>query len=244
MTTLFISDLHLCGHRPEITRLFIDFLHDAAGQTDALYILGDLFEYWVGDDAVSDDQFRDGVAALRDFSARGTPLFVMHGNRDFLMRDGFERATGGRLLPDPHVIDLYGERVLLSHGDALCTADTQYMQFRRTVRSDAWQHDFLAKSFAERNQIVQSYRDISKATTASKSPEIMDVSQSEVVALLRTHRVTRMIHGHTHRPGEHHFDVDGKPAQRVVLGDWYQQGSVLRCDPSHWVLEAMPLRAH
>jgi len=244
MTTLFISDLHLCGHRPDITELFIAFLRREAGQINALYILGDLFEYWVGDDAISDPQFSPVIAAMRAFSAAATPLYVIHGNRDFLMGAAFERASGARLLPDPTVIDLYGESALLTHGDAMCTADTEYMTFRKTVRSVEWQREFLAKTFAERNAIVQSYRDISRASTASKSPDIMDVTASEVIATLRTHKVTRMIHGHTHRPGEHHLEVDGKPGRRVVLGDWYQQGSVLRCDPNHWVLESLPLRPH
>ena len=244
MTTLFISDLHLCGHRPAITGFFNSFLGHEASRADALYILGDLFEYWVGDDAVHDDQFKTIVAAMRTLTTQGTPLFVMHGNRDFLMGRAFEHATGCQLLTDPSVVDLYGTPVLLTHGDAMCTADTQYMEFRKTVRSDAWQRDFLAKSFSERNAIVQSYRDISKASTASKSPDIMDVTPQEVTALMRNHGVTNMIHGHTHRPGEHHFELDGKAARRVVLGDWYEQGSVLRCNPENWTLESLPLRPH
>lgn len=238
-TTLFISDLHLCGQRPTITRLFLDFLAGEARTADALYILGDLFEFWIGDDAAGQDDFRAVVTGLRALTRSGTPVFVMHGNRDFLMGPGFEQATGCRLIADPVRIDLYGQPALLMHGDSLCTADTEYMGFRAMVRSPDWQRDFLAKSLAERNAIFGSYREISKATTLKKKPEIMDVTQHAVEAIMRQHGVHRLIHGHTHRPGEHVFDLDGARARRLVLGDWYEHGSMLRVNAKDWRLEQL-----
>ncbi|MBI5783056.1 MAG: UDP-2,3-diacylglucosamine diphosphatase [Gammaproteobacteria bacterium] len=239
--TLFISDLHLCGVRPAITGLFLDFLKHRARAADALYILGDLFEYWIGDEAVEQKEFHAIVRGLRELTASGTPVFVMHGNRDFLMADGFEKATGCRLLADPSRIDLYDTPTLLMHGDSLCTNDTEYMTFRAKVRSPAWQKEFLGKSVAERDQIVRDFREISKNSTASKKPEIMDVNQKAVEAVMREHGVQRLIHGHTHRPQEHVFTLDGRPARRMVLGDWYEQGSVLRVDAQGWQLESLPL---
>ncbi len=240
-TTLFISDLHLCGARPAITGLFLDFLHRRARASDALYILGDLFEYWIGDEAVEQEEFRSIIRGLRELTASGTPVFVMHGNRDFLMGDGFENATGGRLLEDPAHIDLYGTPTLLMHGDSLCTDDTEYMTFRAQVRNPAWQKEFLGKSVAERDRIVHDFREISKNSTAAKKPEIMDVNQKAVESVMREHRVQRLIHGHTHRPKEHVFNLDGRPARRMVLGDWYEQGSVLQVDAQGWQLESLPL---
>ena len=240
-TTLFISDLHLCGARPAITRLFLDFLRRRARASDALYILGDLFEYWIGDEAVEQQEFRSIIRGLRELTAGGTPVFVMHGNRDFLMGDGFENATGGRLLKDPAHIDLYGTPTLLMHGDSLCTDDTEYMTFRAQVRNPAWQKEFLGKSIVERDRIVHDFREISKNSTATKKPEIMDVNQKAVESVMHAHRVQRLIHGHTHRPKEHVFNLDGRPARRMVLGDWYEQGSVLLVDTQGWQLESLPL---
>jgi UDP-2,3-diacylglucosamine hydrolase len=240
-TTLFISDLHLCGARPAITGLFLDFLRRRARASDALYILGDLFEYWIGDEAVEQEEFSTIIRGLRELTASGTPVFVMHGNRDFLMGDGFETATGIRLLEDPAPIDLYGTPTLLMHGDSLCTDDTEYMTFRAKVRSPAWQKEFLGKSIAERDRIVHDFREISKNSTAAKKPEIMDVNQQAVESIMRENRVQHLIHGHTHRPTEHVFNLDGQPARRMVLGDWYEQGSVLSVDARGWVLEGLPL---
>ena len=240
-TTLFISDLHLCGARPAITGLFLDFLHRRARASDALYILGDLFEFWIGDEAVEQEEFRSIIRGLRELTSSGTPVFVMHGNRDLLMAHDFERATGVRLLNDPTRIDLYGTPTLLMHGDSLCTDDTEYMIFRAKVRSPAFQKEFLGKSVAERDQIIRGYREISKSSTAAKKPEIMDVNQQAVESVMREHRVQRLIHGHTHRPKEQLFNLDGRPARRMVLGDWYEQGSVLRVDAQGWQLESLPL---
>ena len=242
-TTLFISDLHLCDQRPAITRLFLGFLAGEARAADALYILGDLFEFWVGDDATGENEFRRVIDGLAGLTRAGVPLHMMYGNRDFLMRKRFEEVTGGRLILDPLRIELYGEPTLLMHGDLLCTADTDYMKFRAMVRDPAWQGDFLAKSLAERNGIFNNYREISKATTTKKPPEIMDVAQSAVENVMRQHNVRRLIHGHTHRPGEHVFTLDGAPARRMVLGAWYEQGSVLRVDAKGWALGTLPTAA-
>lgn len=243
MSTLFISDLHLCADRPEITELFLGFLRGRARRAEALYILGDLFEYWIGDEAIHQDEFRSMVHGMRDLSASGVALFFIRGNRDFLMGAEFERATGGRMLADPTVADLYGERVLLMHGDTLCTDDAEYMAFRAVVRTETWRREFLAKSVAKRDAMVRSYREISKTATARKKPEIMDVTQQAVETVMRAHGVRRLIHGHTHRPGEHVFDLGGTEVRRMVLGDWYEQGSLLVCDDHGWVLEALALSA-
>jgi len=241
-TTLFISDLHLCGARPVITELFLDFLRQRASQTRALYILGDLFEYWIGDEAAAQPEFRPVIGALHTLAQSGTAVWVMHGNRDFLMGEAFAKASGCRLLDDPTCIDLYGTPTLLTHGDTLCTDDTEYMAFRAVVRTASWQKEFLAKSMQERDAIVRSYREISKSSTANKKPEIMDANQKAVEAIMHAHGVHRMIHGHTHRPREHRFDLDGRSAQRMVLGDWYEQGSVLECNAQGWKLENLPLK--
>ncbi|HYA37190.1 MAG TPA: UDP-2,3-diacylglucosamine diphosphatase [Candidatus Methylomirabilis sp.] len=240
-STLFISDLHLCGARPAITGLFLEFLQRRARAARALYILGDLFEYWIGDEAVEQPEFRPIIDGLRQLTGGGTPVFVMRGNRDFLMGSRFERASGCRLLADPTRIDLHGIPTLMMHGDSLCTDDVEYMQFRMQVRDPAWQKAFLAKPVAEREAIVRNYREISKISTATKKPEIMDANLRAVEAVMREHRVRRMIHGHTHRPREHVFDLDGQTARRMVLGDWYEQGSVLRVDDQGWQLESLPL---
>lgn len=239
--TLFISDLHLCAERPAITALFLRFLRTEARAGQALYILGDLFEFWAGDEAVELEEFRPIVEGMRALSASGVPVYVMHGNRDFLMGAGLERASGCRLLPDPTRIELHGTPVLLMHGDSLCTRDTEYMAFRVIVRDLKWRRDFLAKPLAERETIIREYRKISMATTAAKKPEIMDVTQDAVEEVLRAHRVCHLIHGHTHRPAEHRFTLDGAPATRTVLGDWYEQGSVLRVTQAKQTLETLPL---
>lgn len=241
MSTLFISDLHLCAERPAITALFADFLRRRGATADALYILGDLFEYWIGDEAVSAEAHRPIIEALAALTGAGVPVYVLPGNRDFLLGAGFERATGCRLLADPTLIDLYGTRVLLMHGDSLCTDDVDYQAFRRMVRSESWRREYLAKSLAEREALSRRYRQMSKVATAGKRPEIMDVNAQQVEALMRQFRVHQLIHGHTHRPAQHLFNLDGHRARRTVLGDWYEQGSVLRCDARRWVLQTLSL---
>jgi UDP-2,3-diacylglucosamine hydrolase len=241
MTTLFISDLHLTAARPTINALFFDFLQREASHARALYILGDFFEYWIGDDALDQAEYQPIAKALRAVVAGGTPVHIMRGNRDFLLGDRFAREVGCQLIDDPTVIDLYGMPVLLMHGDTLCTDDVDYLAFRKMTRTERWQRDFLAKPTPERDAIARGHRELSRQSTAQKALEIMDVTQAAVVAAMREHGVRHLIHGHTHRPGEHVFDLDGKPAHRTVLGDWYRQGSVLRSSPAGWSLATLPL---
>lgn len=241
MSTLFISDLHLCPDRPEIINLFLSFLKQNKNKIDALYILGDLLEYWIGDEAVDKPENLNLIAGLRKFSSM-TPLFVMHGNRDFLLGKGFATSTGCSLLPDdPTVIELYGQPVLLMHGDLLCTDDTDYMAFRKMVRDPAWQQAALAKTVEQREQLSRQYREFSKTAMADKKPEIMDVNQQTVEQTMRQYNVNFLIHGHTHRPGRHEFQLDGKSVIRTVLGDWYEQGSVLICDEKNCHLTTLAI---
>jgi UDP-2,3-diacylglucosamine hydrolase len=237
--TLFISDLHLSAERPAITELFLNFLSTEARRARALYILGDLFEYWVGDDAIDVDGYGPAVAGLRALTASGVPVYVMHGNRDFVMGEGFEHASGVKLLPDPTRIELYGVPTLLMHGDSLCTRDTEYMAFRKMTRDPQWLRAALAKPLAERRAMARQYREASQQSTADKAMEIMDVTPSEVENIMRDNRVYRLIHGHTHRPAQHIFTLDGAKAFRTVLGDWYEQGSVLRVTPREQTLDRL-----
>jgi UDP-2,3-diacylglucosamine hydrolase len=235
MTTLFISDLHLDDRRPETTGLLMQFLQNEAGGADALYILGDLFEYWLGDDVPSQcaTQVATALSALKD---SGVPCYFMHGNRDFLLRDTYAGQAGMTLLPEECVVDLYGEQVLLMHGDSLCTDDIPYQQFRTLVRNPAWQDDFLSKTPQDRLHVAMQARDASAEHKDNVDMAIMDVNQAEVVAAFERHGVQKMIHGHTHRPAKHDLEANGKPAQRIVLGDWYTQASVLRVSPGKFEL--------
>ncbi|MDH4134637.1 MAG: UDP-2,3-diacylglucosamine diphosphatase [Gammaproteobacteria bacterium] len=242
MHTLFISDLHLSPERPAISMLFVEFLRTRARTAEALYILGDLFEYWIGDETAGQPELQPLLQALRDLAAAAVPVYVMHGNRDFLLGAGFEKATGCRLLDDPSVIDLYGERTLLMHGDTLCTDDTDYLKFRTMVRNPQWVQMFLAKSIPERLAMAQEVREVSKTAMAGKKPEIMDVHPDAVSTALRQHNVRHLIHGHTHRPDQHALEIDGRTARRTVLGDWYDQGSVLTCSPDGCTLETISLK--
>lgn len=239
MTTLFISDLHLSAERPAITRLFIEFLQTRAPQAEALYILGDLFEVWLGDDMIL-PEYQEALQTMQQLS-RQVPVYVMYGNRDFLMGEEFCRQSGATLLPEPSTIDLYGTPTLLLHGDILCTDDLPYQEFRRMVRDPQWQQALLAKSPEERLALAKQYRETSQLETGSKDEAIMDVNQDAVAQTLRDHELLQMIHGHTHRPAIHEFDLDGQAARRIVLGDWYEQGSVLVCDASGCRLEGLPL---
>lgn len=227
MSTLFISDLHLDASRPQISALFQDFLRGEARDADALYILGDLFESWIGDD--DDAELATQISAeLRALSDAGVPVFFMHGNRDFLLGSDFATRSGITLLKDPTMIDLYGEKALLMHGDTLCTDDHAYLKFREQVRNPIWQQNFLAQPLAARREFAARARTESQRHTASAKPDIMDVNTKAVDAILHEHGVHRLIHGHTHRPFVHGLKVDGETAARIVLGDWYEQGSVLR----------------
>jgi len=235
MTTLFISDLHLDNSRPETTALLLRFLEQEAAQAEALYILGDLFEYWLGDDAPSECSLTvaNTLAAL---CQKGVDCFFQHGNRDFLLRDNYATPAGMTLLPEEHVVDLYGERVLLMHGDSLCTDDEEYQQFRTHVRDPGWQQDFLALSPDERQQVARQARDASAAHKGEKAMDIMDVNHGAVISRFERHGVQRLIHGHTHRPAVHDLAANGQEAQRIVLGDWYTRGSVLRVTPNGYDL--------
>ena len=226
MTTLFISDLHLDASRPEITRLFLAFLENEAPHADALYILGDLFEAWIGDDA--SEAVGDAVAdALARLHERGVPCFYIHGNRDFLLGDAYARRARMTLLPDPSLVEIGGAPVLLMHGDTLCIDDAPYQAFRVQTHDARWQRAFLARSVEERRAFAEQARAESKRYTKSVADAITDVNAEAVSTALRQHDVRRMIHGHTHRPARHADTLDGNAVERIVLGDWYEQGSVL-----------------
>jgi UDP-2,3-diacylglucosamine hydrolase len=238
MTTLMVSDLHLDASRPGITRLFLEFLAGEARQAQALYVLGDLFEAWVGDD----DPGEPGAsvcAALEALAASGVPVFLMRGNRDFLFGPGIAARCGATLLPDPCVVDLLGRPTLLMHGDLLCSDDAAYQAFRRQVRDPDWQAGFLAQPLAARQAFAAKARAASREHQQGMSESITDVAPATVAGVMSRHGVTRLIHGHTHRPAIHSLDLDGRPAQRIVLGDWYEQGSVLRLDRDGLRLEAL-----
>ena len=235
-TTLFISDLHLDPVRPAMVRLFLQFQQAPARECAALYILGDLFEIWIGDDN-GKRQFATIIDALQTCTSSGIPIFLMHGNRDFLLGSDFFSATGCRPLPDPTVINLAGEPTLLMHGDSLCTGDLEYQNFRAQVRNPQWQREFLSKPVVERSRIATQLRETSQAAVKNKSLKIMDVHPQAVEDAFRKHRVRRMIHGHTHQPGVHSLSIDDVPAHRFVLGDWYRRGSVLRCESGKLTLE-------
>jgi UDP-2,3-diacylglucosamine hydrolase len=224
---LFISDLHLTEERPEANERFIELLEEKARGAEALYILGDFFEYWIGDDDL-EATFNAVVAGLLgDLARRGVPVYLMHGNRDFLIGEGFCAATGAKLLADPTVHEIQGVRTLLMHGDTLCTDDLDYQNWRRIARSEAWQREFLAKPLAERRKEIVGMREKAKEAVQAKPAEIMDVNDDAVAQAMRVHAVTRLVHGHTHRPGRHALTVDGQPAERWVLPDWYGRGGYL-----------------
>jgi UDP-2,3-diacylglucosamine hydrolase len=229
MHTLLISDLHLAPERPGITAQFLEFIRDVAPQAQALYILGDLFEYWAGDD--DDDVLGKQVAAaLRALASGGTRVFLMHGNRDVLMGRQLAQRCGAMLLDDPLLTDLHGTPTLLSHGDALCTGDADYQRFRAYARDPGNQSKFLAQPLAARREQMRGMRAQSEASKQQKSETIMDVTPAAVDELLRRHGYPRLIHGHTHRPAMHVHDVDGHRCERWVLNDWYERGGYLRCD--------------
>lgn len=237
--TLFISDLHLDPARPEIARQFLAFLRDEARGARALYILGDLFEAWLGDDD-PDPAVREIVGALRALTDAGVPCSFLHGNRDFLVGERFARETGCRLLADGTVVDIEGERVLLMHGDALCTDDVSYQRLRRIVRNPVVQWLFRRMSLERRARLAARMRAGSRVHIGETAPEIMDVNASAVTAALSAARVRTLVHGHTHRPAVHELLVDGQPCRRIVLGDWYAQGSVLEIGDGRTELRSLP----
>lgn len=231
MTTLFISDLHLADTQPEITQMFFHFLRGPAREAASLYILGDLFEYWAGDDDFDEPLNSAVAAALRELFERGVNTCFMAGNRDFLIGDGFAKRSGLRLIADPTLIDLDGTPTLLMHGDTLCTDDAAYMQFRNTVRTPAYIAQFLAQPLAARKAQIEALRKRSQTEKQTKDSAIMDVNREAVIETMRRHVAPRLIHGHTHRPAEHRHWIDGKECSRIVLSDWSAQRSeYLRCD--------------
>ncbi|MGB5079234.1 MAG: UDP-2,3-diacylglucosamine diphosphatase [Burkholderiales bacterium] len=230
MAVLLISDLHLCATRPEITRIFLEFLRGPARGTESMYVLGDLFEYWAGDDDLDDGFNASIVAGLVEYTGAGHALQIMHGNRDFLLGERFAQACNARLIDDPCPVDLCGTRTLLMHGDTLCTDDRDYQAFRAEVRSPVWKRNFLSLPLAQRKLQIEALRRRSESEKRRKTPELMDVSAQAVAAALREHRYPRLIHGHTHRPARHEHHLDGKTCERWVLADWYRVGSYLRCD--------------
>jgi UDP-2,3-diacylglucosamine hydrolase len=224
---LFISDLHLSRGQPVTVELFLQFLDKRASRAKRLYILGDLFDAWVGDDDVT-PPIPQVTNALRKLTRAGTQVYIQHGNRDFLMGEAFMAATGCQLLPDPYLMDLFGTPTLLMHGDLLCSDDLEYQQTRKRLRSEAFIREFLSHSVEERITIAAEYRKRSGEVTSLKAEEIMDVNQETVVRVMQEQGAMRLIHGHTHRPGIHALNLDGKPAQRIVLSDWHpDRGSVL-----------------
>lgn len=232
MHSLFISDLHLCTSSPNTTRLFQHFVQNVAPRAEALYILGDLFEYWAGDDDLATPFHLEVASALRQLSGQGTRLYIMRGNRDFLMDGELAQACNATLLSDPTLLDLYGTPTLLSHGDALCTDDLAYQDFRRQVRAATWQQQFLALPLMQRKAQIEQLRERSKSEKQHKDLSIMDVNLHAVNELLHEHNYPRLIHGHTHRPAHHLHHLDGHKCDRWVLGDWDKHANALRCDES------------
>ena len=226
---LLISDLHLEEQRPDITRAFLHFLQTRARQAEALYILGDFFEVWVGDDGMSPFQ-HDIALALRELSDAGTRIFLMHGNRDFLIGRAFCREAGCTLLKDPSIVHFNGEPVLLMHGDSLCTLDVGYMKLRRLLRNPLSLFILRNLPLSTRRKLARKLRSESRAQTRMKAREIIDVTPDEVPRIMAEHGVRTLIHGHTHRPAEHALEVNGQSARRIVLGDWDSQGWALQID--------------
>ena len=239
MATLFISDLHLDAKRPDIGEQFLALLEGEARNAETLYILGDLFESWVGDDDPN-EHYAAIKSALRALVDTGVPVYFMHGNRDFMIGADFAGETGVQILPDPTPIELHGDTVLLSHGDALCTDDVEYQQVRTMVRNPEWQAMMLAKPIEERLAFAAHARAQSMERNQSLSEDITDVNQGEVDNLINEHGVDILLHGHTHRPAVHEVDLGDRTAKRIVLGDWYEQGSIVRWDENGFSLDAMP----
>lgn len=228
MTTLLISDLHLSPERPAVTRAFFAFMRKKARQADALYILGDLFESWIGDDDPA-PLAREVIVELKQLSDNGTRLYFMHGNRDFMIGRRFARETGCTLLPQPHVAELGGQKILLLHGDTLCTEDEAYQKFRRISRNPLVKFVMRHLPLKKRQQIAADWRRKSMAANANKSDNIMDVTSAEVERVMNEFGVSLMIHGHTHRPARHALPC----GERIVLGDWHEQGWYIRVEDNH-----------
>jgi len=229
VVVLFVSDLHLDASRPAATEAFLRFLRQDAQKVDTLYILGDLFEYWISDED-QNPHHRAIVAALAELTASGVKCCIMHGNRDFMLGKRFEQESGTTLIHDPTLIYASGKSVLLSHGDTLCTDDIGYQRYRNIVRKPWLQAIYNALPFVLKRFLAAKIRGKSMIELHEKPPEIMDVNQQAVIDTLNKHEVDTLLHGHTHRPGVHQFEFDGRQMTRIVLGDWYEFGSVLRWD--------------
>lgn len=247
MTTWIVSDLHLCAQRPAVTQAFLHWLHTEVATAEALYILGDFVEVWVGDDILMDTaygaEFVPIVQALRRLSDQGVRLFFMHGNRDFLIGEAFAKACGMQIMPDPTLLMLGEKRMLLTHGDALCTDDVAYQQFRAQVRDPQWQQVFLAQPLQARRAFAEQARSQSAQTKATQTMAIMDVNAEAVATLLRAYDYPDiLLHGHTHRPAKHTARVDGHDYERWVLGDWHETAQVARIDQAAMRLTTLTLR--
>jgi len=228
---LFVSDVHLCESRPQITQAFVNFLSTTAMSAQAVYILGDLFEYWAGDDAIPEGSHHNVVDALKRLVNSGVAVYLLHGNRDFLLGEDFAFSTGIKILSDPSLITLYKKSVLISHGDELCTDDVEYQNFRREVRGDSWKKSFLDQPLDMRIKTIEELRRKSEQEKSAKSMQIMDVNSDAVEALLMQYDFPQIfIHGHTHRPHRHLLKLNGHSCERWVLGDWYEQGSYIQLD--------------
>ena len=239
MSQLFVSDLHLEDQRPDITRALFHLLEQKRGEMTQLYLLGDIFEVWLGDDTPSicaDDLARK----LKSLADDGVDIFLMHGNRDFLLGGEYAERCGAALINEPYPLKVAGHNAILLHGDALCTLDVDYMAFRRMVRNPGWIEDFLSKTLPERIAIGRSLRDKSQESASTKQQAIMDVTPDEVVAMMERYSVDFMIHGHTHRPALHDVQLPNGKGVRVVLGDWYQQGWFLEADDQQYSLKPFP----
>ena len=235
--TYFISDLHLSADRDDINQCLFKFLRAQAPHADALYVLGDLFEVWIGDD--DQNSFTVSIAeAFNTLRLSGVPIYFIHGNRDFLIRQRFAKQAGFTILPEQVVIDLYGEPTLIMHGDELCTKDIEYQIFRKKARSWWWPRIMLNLPLSTRRKIASKGRATSKHKQSKLSADIMDVTSEEVIKCMQKFAVKKLIHGHTHRPAIHPLEVNGQPAKRIVLGDWYDQGSVLKVSPEGTELKA------
>jgi UDP-2,3-diacylglucosamine hydrolase len=240
--TYFISDLHLSADRDDINQCLFTFLSEQAPKADALYVLGDLFEVWIGDD----DQNNFTLSIAEAFNALRkleVPVYFIHGNRDFLIRQHFAKQAGFIILPEQVVIDLYGEPTLIMHGDELCTKDIEYQAFRKKARSWWWPRIMLSLPLSMRRKLAEKGRATSKQKQSKLSAEIMDVTPQEVISYMQKFAVKRLVHGHTHRPAIHQLELNGRPAERIVLGDWYDQGSVLKVSKEHTDLSSLNLQS-
>ena len=239
MAYCFISDLHLQESRPDITKAFLGFLENTAYKAERLYILGDLFEAWIGDD--DQNNFISEIQAALLKTNKTTKIFFLHGNRDFLIGTEFASSSGLEILNDPTIEEMFGKRVLLMHGDLLCIEDRDYQAFRKTSRDAKWQDEFLNKSIEERREIAHNLRTISKEATGIKKEEIMDVSTAEVIRTMEESSINLLIHGHTHRPKSHKITVNDQPAERIVLGDWDAYGWYIWMDSSSCELKSFSI---